>query len=94
MQPTVNHVRLRPLTSIRPNLLSPTPQPAQGGADAGRMSAARAFFALASGQGQPTAAAVQAPAQDLTAPAQVVRAATPADPQKIARPGSLFDIRV
>jgi len=90
VQPTVNHVRLRPLTSIRPNLLSPTPQPAQG--DAGRMSAAKAFFALASGQGP--AVAAQAPAQDLTAPAPVARAAAPADPQKIARPGSLFDIRV
>ena len=80
------------MTSIRPNLLSPTPQPAQG--DAGRMSAAKAFFALASGQGQPSAVAAQAPAQDLTAPAPVARAAAPADPQKIARPGSLFDIRV
>ena len=82
-----------PLNTIHPNLSPPMPQPAQG-AEAGRLSAARAFFALASGgQGPSPAVSALVPAQD-AAPVPIARAAGPADPQKIARPGSLFDIRV
>ncbi len=65
------------------------------GADAGRLPAAKAFFALASGgQGRSPAVSALVPAQEGAPPAPISRAAGPADPQKIARPGSLFDIRV
>ena len=86
--------RLSPLNTIRPNLSPPVPQPAQG-AEAGRLSAAKAFFALASGgQGPSSAVSALVQVQDTAATAPITRAAGPADPQKIARPGSLFDIRV
>lgn len=95
MAATVNHVPAHPLNTIRPNVLPPTPQPAQGGGD-GRSSAAKAFFALAAaGEGQSPVVSARVPAQPAApALAPIARAAVSTDPQKIARPGSLFDIRV
>ncbi|WP_293898172.1 hypothetical protein [Phenylobacterium sp.] len=98
MSPQVNHVR-RAVNPIRPSAqpptsLTPMAGPAQ---DAAKLAAQRAFFAMVSGQAQPAAVA-QAAAPQAAAPAvrAVMRAAVqPAEPpQKIMRPGSLFDIRV
>ncbi len=88
------------MTTIRPNpfpQIPPQGQPSAGpSADAAKLAAQKAFFAMVSGQAQPaTAAAVPQPAAAV-APAPIVRNSAPAAdaPQKIARPGSLFDIRV
>lgn len=100
MASDVNHVEplqglRRAVTTIRSN---PFPQPGYQPPvrdDAGRAAAQRAFFAAVSGQTQPVAAAPAEVARP--APAQTVSrvAETPAEaPQKILRPGSLFDIRV
>ena len=89
------------MTTIRPNLYPQTQAQPQ---DAAKLAAQRAFFNAAMGQGQaaaapaapratvaPQQAAAQAPVQR----AAVAPAATSAEqPQKILRPGSLFDIRV
>jgi hypothetical protein len=63
--------------------------------DAGKAAAQRAFFAAVSSQAQPAATAPTDVARP--APAQTVSrvADAPAEsPQRILRPGSLFDIRV
>ena len=88
------------MTTIRPNLYPQTqtrPQPQ----DSGKLAAQRAFFDALS-QARAPAQAVAAPAATMAtqaaAPVQVQRmppAAAPTEqPQKILRPGSLFDIRV
>jgi len=88
---------LAALNPIRPSALPPTHQPQQG-TDASKAAAQRAFFQAAFGGTQAPAApqAVQASATAAPAqPAQRMPAAAPAEaPQKILRPGSLFDIRV
>jgi hypothetical protein len=84
------------VTTIRPNHLPQTPQRPQS-QDTTKLAAQRAFFA-ALGQAQTTAGAatatvsVSAPAPP--APATRASAGPPDTPQKILRPGSLFDIRV
>ena len=82
------------MSTIRSNPFPPQPQPQHSaGSDAGRLAAQKAFFALV-GQGQPSAVAAQPNVPQAAAVAPTARAAAPADPQKIPRPGSLFDIRV
>ena len=88
---------LAALNPIRPSALPPAHQPQQG-TDASKAAAQRAFFQAAFG-GTPAPAGPQAAqAAATTAPAQAAHrapAATAAEaPQKILRPGSLFDIRV
>ena len=78
------------MSTIRSNPFPPQPRPSIG-SDAGRLAAQQAFFALV-GQGQPAAAQPAAPQALAAAP--ITRAAPADGPQKIARPGSLFDIRV
>jgi hypothetical protein len=65
-----------------------TPAPSQ---DAGKLAAQKAFFAMIAGKAPVAAEPAAAPA-----PTIVTRAVSPAaeGPQKIPRPGSLFDIRV
>jgi hypothetical protein len=84
------------VTTIRPNPFPQTPPTAGPSADAAKLAAQKAFFAMVSGQAQPAGVAAPSVAQAATAPTPTVRsAAPPADaPQKIPRPGSLFDIRV
>jgi hypothetical protein len=95
----VNHVGLPLVTTIRPNLYPQTqtrPQPQ----DSGKLAAQRAFFDALSQARAPTQAAAPAAAMttQAAAPTHVQRmppAAAPTEqPQKILRPGSLFDIRV
>jgi hypothetical protein len=87
------------VTTIRPNPFPQTPPggPLQSGAspDAAKLAAQKAFFAMVSGAAQPgaPASAAQTPAAPAQAPVIRSAAATEA-PQKIPRPGSLFDIRV
>ena len=88
------------MTTIRPNLY-PQTQARPQNQDSGKLAAQRAFFdALSQARGPAQAAATAAPtavstAQAAPAPVQRMAAATPAEqPQKILRPGSLFDIRV
>lgn len=96
MGPSVNHVRPRPVTTIRPNAF---PQHAPLGGqrdDPARLAAQRAFFQAAMGQAQApvqTTAPVAAPqaAQTIN---RVAEAGAAEAPQKILRPGSLLDIRV
>ena len=84
------------MTTIRPNPFPPTPPQAGPSADAAKLAAQKAFFAMVSGPAQSPAATAVAPSAAPPTPAPAVRnAASAADPpQKIARPGSLFDIRV
>jgi len=84
------------VTTIRPNPFPQTPPAAGPSADAAKLAAQKAFFAMVSGQAQPASAAAPSAAQAAAAPAPVVRSPAPTAeaPQKIARPGSLFDIRV
>ena len=86
------------MTTIRPNLPPLPPAPAQKPADAGRLAAQKAFFAIAAGQAAAPAQAVQAarPAAPAPAAAPVSRTAqAPAEtPARPLRPGSLLDIRV
>ena len=79
------------MTTIRPNPFPQTPPAAGPSADAAKLAAQKAFFAMVSGQAQPASAAAPS-----AAPAPAVRSPAPTAeaPQKIARPGSLFDIRV
>lgn len=85
------------MNTIRPSVLPPMPQmgaaPAGNAQDAAKLAAAKAFFAAA--LGPPAATATAAPVATM-APPTTVRAAAPSTdaPQKVARPGSLFDIRV
>lgn len=87
------------VTTIRPNLY-PQTQTRQQPQDSGKLAAQRAFFDALSQARAPaqTAAAPTAATSQAAAPAQVQRmppAAAPTEqPQKILRPGSLFDIRV
>lgn len=89
------------MTTIRPNLY-PQTQARPQSQDGGKLAAQRAFFdalnqARAPGQ---TAAPASPAATTVTqastpAPVQRMAAAAPTEqPQKILRPGSLFDIRV
>lgn len=86
------------MTTIRPNLPPLQPSAAQRPADAGRLAAQKAFFAIAAGQAPAAAQSVKAAAP--TAPAraapQVNRiASAPAEaPTRVLRPGSLLDIKV
>lgn len=86
------------MTTIRPNPFPQTPPQAGPSADAAKLAAQKAFFAMVSGggQAQPAAAASVAQPAVAAAPAPVIRSASAApDPApKIPRPGSLFDIRV
>ncbi len=95
MGASVNHIRSAPLTTIRPNVF-PQQAPLGGqGDEAGRLAAQRAFFAAVSGQTQAAAVAAAPAAQP--APAQVNRIAEAAPSEaapRIARPGSILDIRV
>jgi hypothetical protein len=86
------------VTTIRPNSFPQTPPQAglsQAGPaqDAAKLAAQKAFFAIVSGQAQPAAAATVG---QPTVATPVVRSVAPSaeTPQKIPRPGSLFDIRV
>lgn len=82
-----------PLTTIRPNAF---PQPPQVGGqrdDAGKLAAQRAFFA-AIGQAQAPAAAAAPAAPQAAAQVNRIAEAAPSAPQRIARPGSILDIRV
>ena len=87
------------MTTIRPNLPQPLPpSAAQKPADAGRLAAQKAFFAIAAGQAPAPAPAVQAsppttPAQ-ATAPVNRTASAPAEAPTRPLRPGSLLDIRV
>lgn len=94
----VNHTPGPRLSTIRPNPFpsQPQPQPHSAGSDAGRLAAQKAFFALAGlTQSPPSAVAAQPAAPQALASAPTARAPAPSEaPQKIARPGSLFDIRV
>lgn len=89
------------MTTIRPNLY-PQSQQRPLNQDAGKAAAQRAFFdalaqARAPTQAAPTAAPTTTQATQATAPAPAQRMAASApteQPQKILRPGSLFDIRV
>ena len=97
---SVNHAGWPHVTTIRPNPFpqtQPQPPPSAGASpDAAKLAAQKAFFAMVSGQSAPaTTASVAAPAAT-AAPAPVIRSAAPGAeaPQKIPRPGSLFDIRV
>jgi hypothetical protein len=85
------------LTPIRPAGPNPTPQAQPVQADTAKLAAQKAFFAALRQAGAPSApvaaAAPAAPAQ--AAPTAAARTSAPAEaPQKILRPGSLFDIRV
>jgi hypothetical protein len=86
------------VTTIRPNLPPLPPGPAQKPADAGRLAAQKAFFAIAAGQAAAPAQAVQAAraTAPAAAPAPVHRTPqAPAEaPVRPLRPGSLLDIRV
>lgn len=88
------------MTTIRPNLYPQTQQRPQN-QDTGKLAAQRAFFDALSQARAPTQAAAPAattaaavpPSQ--AAPVQRMATSVPTDqPQKILRPGSLFDIRV
>ena len=88
------------MTTIRPNLYPQTQARTQN-QDSAKLAAQRAFFdALSQARAPAQAAATTAPAaastaQAAPAPAQRMPAAAPTEqPQKILRPGSLFDIRV
>jgi hypothetical protein len=88
------------VTTIRPNLY-PQTQARPQNQDSGKLAAQRAFFDALSQARAPTQAAAAPATAAMTqaaAPAQVQRtppAAAPTEqPQKILRPGSLFDIRV
>ena len=84
------------MTTIRPNLY-PQTQTRPQNQDSAKLAAQRAFFdalsqARAPAAAAPTAATIQAATP---APAQRTTATVPTEqPQKILRPGSLFDIRV
>jgi hypothetical protein len=82
------------VTPIRPQ--QPAPIAPQGAApsDAGRLSAQKAFFALAMGQGQPAPAVTEPAAASVPAPVNRTAGAPAEAPVKILRPGSLLDIRV
>ena len=88
------------MTTIRPNLPPLQPSAAQRPADAGRLAAQKAFFAIAAGQAPAAAQPVKAAATATAAPAkpatQVNRiASAPAEaPTRVLRPGSLLDIKV
>ncbi len=81
------------MTTIRPNVF-PQQAPLGGQNDeAGRLAAQRAFFAAVSGQAPAAATAPAAP----QASAQVNRIAEVAPAEaapRMARPGSILDIRV
>ena len=87
------------MTTIRPNLY-PQTQARPQNQDSGKLAAQRAFFdalSQARAPAQTAAAPVTAATSQATAPAPVQRPAATApteQPQKIMRPGSLFDIRV
>jgi len=87
------------VTTIRPNLY-PQTQPRPQEHDAGKAAAQRAFFDALSQARAPTqtaapTATAAAPSASASAPVQRTAAAAPTEqPQKILRPGSLFDIRV
>jgi hypothetical protein len=86
------------VTTIRPNLYPQTHQRPQN-QDSAKLAAQRAFFDALSQARAPAPAATTPPAastvQAAPAPVQRMPAAAPAEqPQKILRPGSLFDIRV
>ncbi|TAJ69255.1 MAG: hypothetical protein EPO51_23640 [Phenylobacterium sp.] len=87
------------MTTIRPNLY-PQTQARPQNQDSAKLAAQRAFFdalsqARAPAQAAPSAAAAPVAAPTAQAPVQRTAAAAPGDPpQRIPRPGSLFDIRV
>ena len=86
------------MTTIRPNLYPQTqtrPQPQ----DSGKLAAQRAFFDALSQARAPTQTAAPAAttvpvARAAPPPVQRTAEAAAEQPQKILRPGSLFDIRV
>jgi hypothetical protein len=84
------------VTAIRPNLPpAAPPAPNPRAAEATRLSAQKAFFAIAAGRA-PSAPVQPAPAaQPAAAPIAAPPTATAADPAaRIPRPGSLLNIRV
>jgi hypothetical protein len=86
------------VTTIRPNVY-PQQTPLGGQRDdAGKLAAQRAFFEAAMARASGTAAPSPpvAPAEPAAPPrtAQVAPSAHTEAPQRIARPGSLLDIRV
>ena len=84
-----------PLTTIRPNAFPQQPQVGGQRDETARLAAQRAFFAAVSGQAQaPTAAAAPAAPQAAAQVNRVAEAAPAEAPQRIARPGSILDIRV
>lgn len=94
---SVNHIGPPLVTTIRPNLYPQTQQRPQA-QDTGKLAAQRAFFdalaqARAPTQAAAPAAATAAPAPQ-AAPVQRMTTTPTEQPQKILRPGSLFDIRV
>ena len=87
------------MTTIRPNLPPPLPAgPAQRPAEAGRLAAQKAFFAIAAGQAPAAGQSVQAsPSTALAGPSAQLKSVASAGaepPARVLRPGSLLDIRV
>ncbi|HYF23352.1 MAG TPA: hypothetical protein VD929_08145 [Caulobacteraceae bacterium] len=77
---------------VRPGFVPPqTPRPQA--ADA-RVAAQRAFFEAAMGQARAAAAPQTPPARPTQATVPPARAEPAAAPERLARPGSLLDIRV
>ena len=94
MRPDPLTIPASPVTPIRPQQPAPIAPQGPAPSDAGRLSAQKAFFAMAMGQGQPAAVAAEPAAAPVPAPVNRIASAPAGAPAKILRPGSMLDMRV